>query len=345
MLKKSTISWTAKALVSKINKGEVVFDNAVQRGYVWDKDRKSLFIHTMLEEFPVPHFYAAKNEGKGYDMLDGKQRSNTVLSFINNEFELSEATPETTLESGDVYELIGKRFNDLPEELQDRINDFLLNIYYFDDITDDEIVDMFFRLNNGKAMTAIELTRVKAICMQQINEIARHDIFKLALTAKALERYTNEDIVIKSWAMLNIDNPSFETKDIRPLMESADITDEQIIELYDCYDRMLQTYEFIKKHGGKGATKITKRMLTRTHFIALIPLCKQSITDSITIEAFADWITIFFSGEKSASVNDEYNDAATTGSAKRENVRKRNDIISAHYVEYFKTVAADRQAV
>ena len=72
--------------------------------------------------------------------------------------------------------------------------------------SDDEINEMFWRLNNGKPLSAIELTRVKAKSIDQIRALSKHDIFTSALSQKALNRYTNEDIVIKSWAALYVDN-------------------------------------------------------------------------------------------------------------------------------------------
>ena len=34
------IQWTAKTLTNQMNKGKVNFDNAVQRGLVWDNGKK-----------------------------------------------------------------------------------------------------------------------------------------------------------------------------------------------------------------------------------------------------------------------------------------------------------------
>ena len=43
----------------------------------------------------------------------------------------------------------GMYYNDLPEELRDTLDSYSLTIYYFENITDDQIAEMFFRLNNG----------------------------------------------------------------------------------------------------------------------------------------------------------------------------------------------------
>jgi hypothetical protein len=144
MIKKANINWSAKQLVKMTEKGTINFENSVQRGLVWDDERKSLLIHSMIEGYPIPAFYASKNEN-GYDMLDGKQRSNAIGEYINNKYKLS-GVPEIIAESGEQIDINGCEFTELPEEFQDTIKDYSLTIYYFDGITEDEISEMFFRL-------------------------------------------------------------------------------------------------------------------------------------------------------------------------------------------------------
>ena len=336
MIKKANIQWSAKQLTKSIEKGTITFDNAVQRGFVWDNDRKSLLIHSMIEGFPIPAFFAAKDEN-GYSMLDGKQRSNAIADYINGKYELSNL-PEVILEEeGEEQEI---NINDLdfaglPEEFQDRIKDYSLTVYYFDGITDEEINELFFRLNNGKPLSAIELTRVKAKSLTTIKEIAKHEIFTSTLTEKAINKYTNEDIVIKSWAILNQDSPNLETKNIRPLIEQADITEEQSENLKAVYDKVLEVYTTLTATGDKQDAKIAKRITTRTHLISLIPIISKQISNQSwdTIQ-FTNWTKNFFAGTKSATTNEDYNEAARSASGKPENVKKRLEIIKNEFTKY-----------
>lgn len=334
MLKKANIQWSAKQLTKSMEKGTINFDNSVQRGLVWDNERKSLLIHSMIENYPIPAFYASKDEN-GYSMLDGKQRSNAIADFINSKFSLT-GVPEIITESEESTDINGLTFAELSEELQDAIKDYSLTVYYFDGITEDEITEMFFRLNNGKPLTAIELTRVKAKSIDKIKELSKHDLFTSTLTEKAISKYTNEDIVIKSWALLNTENPSFETKSIRPLVETADITEQQANDITVVYSRILQAYTDIKEAGDKEALKIAKRVITRTHLLSLIPVVLKSINDNIGIEQFEEFIMEFFKGKKSASINEIYNTAAGSGSAKAENIKKRITAITEAYEGFFK---------
>lgn len=336
MLKKANIQWSAKQLVRSIEKGNVRFDSSVQRGYVWDQSRKSLLIHSMIEGYPIPPFYSAKDE-KVYQFLDGKQRSEAMSSYINNKFELT-GVPEVTLESEETMEINGLTFEKLPEELQDKIKDYSLTIYYFDGITDEEINELFFRLNNGKALSAIELTRVKAKSIDTIREIGKHQIFNSALTEKALNRYTNEDIVIKSWAILFTENPNFETKQIRPLLASAEITEQQAQTIMTVYDKIMETYSTLINTIDKQDRKIAKRILTRTHLVSIIPTVAKLIeNETLDTEQFTGWVRHFFAGTRSATISDSYNEAARNGSGKTESIKKRLEIIKNDFTEFIFT--------
>lgn len=346
MIKKANIQWSAKQLTKSIGKGTISFDNAVQRGYVWDNDRKSLLIHSMIEGFPIPAFFASKDENGQYSMLDGKQRSEAISSFINNQYFLSnlpEVAAELTVQNTEgktetieeLTDINGYYFSDLPEELQDRIKDYSLTVYYFDGITDEEINEMFFRLNNGKPLTAIELTRVKAKSIETIKEISRHELFTSTLTEKAINKYTNEDIVIKSWITLYTESPNLETKNIRPTIEAADITEEQAENLKAVYTKLFEVYNTLTATKDKQDAKIAKRIITRTHLISLIPIISKQIKDQTwdTIQ-FTSWTKHFFAGAKSATISEEYNEASKSGANKAENVKKRIDIITNDYRQY-----------
>jgi hypothetical protein len=161
-------------------------------------------------------------------------------------------------------------------------------------------------------------------------------LFTSALTEKAINKYTNEDIVIKSWALLNVENPSFETKVIRPLIESAEITNEQAESITTAYSRILEVYTDIKSIDDKESNKIAKRVITRTHLLSLVPVASKSISDNIDIEQFSEFVHSFFNGKKSASINDIYNTASGSHSASVDNVGKRISAITQAYNTYFK---------
>lgn len=316
-MKKLNISWNVRQYVKMCMNGNVTFDNAIQRALVWDIKRKSLLIDSMILGYPIPPFYAKRGENKVFDMLDGKQRSNAMCSYLNDEFALEGVTEE--------YE--GLYFSELPEEVQDEIKSYSLTIYYFEDITEEEISEMFFRLNNGKALTAIELTRVKAKSFSKIKELAAHPIFKDALKENQLNRYTNEDIVIKALVMLNVDRPNLENKFIRPWIIETEITEEMANVANMALTQIMETHEELVR---AGYTKPAKKLYTRTHMLSMMPFVFSDQTDILM-----EFVKRFYSPKgRGASVSSVYNTHASAGANSAYSVEMRHKELTKYYEKF-----------
>lgn len=347
MLNRANISWNARQLSKMIEKGTITFDNAVQRGFVWDNDRKSLLIHSMMTGFPIPAMYAAKDtETKNYSMLDGKQRSNAINDFLHGRFTLSNV-PEVVLEDGTEVDVNGMYFSGLCEELQDIISNYSLTIYYFEDISDEDVAELFYRINNGKALSSVEMSRVRSKALKTIQEIGQHELFTTALTEKAFEKYTHEDLVIKSYIMLTSDTPCLDTKVVRPTMEKAEFSEQDINIMNGVFNRILNTYKTIvaddSPETGKLSKRIAKRLLTRTHMLSIMPIVKKSLIDRVPDDVFTLWVKNFFCGSRSATKYDEYNSRCTAGSGHAETIKIRLDVIKKDYNKFMKKIEKERE--
>ena len=168
----------------------------------------------------------------------------------------------------------------LDEVFQNAIQDATLSFVIINNPTDDQVCDYFYLLNNGKPLSAMTKTRVKAVSRETITKLGNHELFKNALTAKALARYTNEDIVVKAWAVLNQEEPSLETAKIRKVTENIKITNDDVIQLTNCFDRILEVHKMIEDK------KIAKRILTRTHMISIMRVVNRSVDDGVSGTTF-----------------------------------------------------------
>ena len=343
-MQKSSIPWTVKQIAKMYENGSLTFDNAVQRNFVWDKARMSLLIDSTLRGYPVPPFYAIKTdrtvttpkgEVKIYDCLDGKQRCTTVYRFKNNEFELVGLKP-IILDDGSEFDLNGKKYEDLPDELKDEFDTYSLTVYGFSDVTEEEIAEIMTRLNNGKPLSAIDLTRIKAADLAGISELGRHQLFQQCLTDKAYNARHQEDIVVKTWVQLTEENPSLDNKDIRNVYETFKITDEVRERLTAIFDMILQAYELIAADSKKTAKKI----VTKTHLISITYVVDKAIADGYTAKQVAEYLKQFFD-EGAPSCSEVYNAACKDGSNHVSNVKARLDELVKEYDWYFNGSSED----
>lgn len=166
--RKHPLAWSALTLCNQMKRGNVNFDNAIQRSLVWDKAKKSLLIHSMIEGYDMPPIYFYRSEDGVYESIDGKQRSNAIYEYMNDGFPL-DTVPSVLSYDGEETVVTGLRFSELPEWAQDCFRDYNLTVTYFENVTDAEIREQFRRLNNGKALTAMEVTRVNTPSLKALS--------------------------------------------------------------------------------------------------------------------------------------------------------------------------------
>lgn len=326
-MKKYNIQWTAKALCRQMDKGNINFDCAVQRGLVWDIKKKSLLIHSMVYGYPIPAFYFTRNEDGSYDSLDGKQRSNAIYSFINGDFALSDTIPEVYNEEGEKEDITGMYFENLPEWAQDAIKDYSLTIYYLEDCDEKEVKELFRRLNNGESLTAVELTRAQAESMEEFKEIAGHAAIQAVVTEKSKTRFNHENIAMQCYAMIYMENPDFGTKNFRPYIENVKVTDEQMEKVFGALTLVGKSIDYLESHKKENNNaKIFKKLKNRTNFVSTVYLaflCGDEHEDIFNAILFD-----FFDSD-STSKNEEYNNTVGAGSARANAVQTRKRVIEA----------------
>lgn len=343
----ASITWGAKQLAAMVKNERIVFGNIIQRSYVWEKARKSLFIHSLAIGVPIPPTYAKRfDDGSGkrnsnvYDMLDGKQRFSTIAEFINNELVLTELPPVTfyneLTDEQETEDISNKTFEELSEGLQEKIKNARISVVYFDNLTKEEERELFKRLNNGKPLST--KSRVLASCrdIEGLLDIGSHELFAEMLTEKALDNKNQVSIVMKIWCMMNQDiaDVSFESKNFNPLMETTEISEEERLEMVQVFDLIMNTHTVLIERKEK---KVAKKLYTETHLVSLVPYFAQAVSDGIDEERMSDWLVEFFKPvDGDTSVSEDYNNASGSGSAKSVNIQLRNSALADSFAEFFK---------
>lgn len=329
MLNKATISWTTKQIAKMVESGKLTFENVVQRSYVWEKARKAELIHSIMEGYPVPPFYARRVDGKVYDFLDGKQRMNAITSFLNDGYELMNIS-EIEMEDGTWQDVNGKKFSELPEELQDRIRDYSLTVYYYDGITTEQTRTLFKKLNNGKPLSAKERNIANCVDIDTIADIGQHELFAAIMTEKALEARKHLPIIMKLYMILtqDITEVSFESKDFNEIISSVVLTEDDKNMIVSVLDKMYSTWEVLDVLKEKARKKLGQE----THLVSLAPFFKMAVDMEISDKLMADFI-VDCGGD--VMVSEAYTNAASKGSAKNASIMKRNEELEKAWSRFF----------
>lgn len=318
---RNNITWNARQVVKMMESEKIRFDNARQRTLVWTVQQKSLLIHSMILGLPINYIYAVKVNGV-YDCLDGKQRCNAIRDFIRGQFQLTDVPP-VEYSDGSTEDINGMFFSGLSEDMQDCITSYSMTIHFFEGISEEEEDEIFYRLNAGSALKAIEKSRVKCKALPQIQVVTKHPVFD-GLSEKARARYADEDTVIKCFAMLDMDEPCLDTKAIHPYMESLEIDAKKRKEMMSILSDIKKMHDQMEKDEN---FKVAKKIYSKTHLVSLVPFVKEHGVQT-------EFVTKFFTG--SPSMNMKYNNNATAGVGHIPSVKARQEALAEEFEKFSK---------
>lgn len=338
---RTTLNWTVKNLKSMYDEKETLsFNHPIQRQSAqWDNEQQSLLIHSMLANFPVPAVYVHKTESievdaKGkhsytYSVLDGKQRMTTVFSFINGEYALSEDIPDVEIEDV-TYEIAGKYFEDLDEDVQQEILRFRFNIQAFEDVTDEMIEDIFFRLNNSTPLTKSQKARPLMGVENSIfiNDVLAGRFFTEKCTFSKMQLKRSDDMCTLLQGMMLLDN-KYRDYDFSSISADEVMNYSQYIKNNypdECKDRLKRIIGFLN-----NVFYMKDKNLKKVNIPILFLIADKALAESITGTNFRRWYNSFFEEHKK-----EYNLYCSSGSIKKEKTLGRIEIMTRYFDEYFR---------
>jgi hypothetical protein len=159
-----------------------------QRQEVWNREKKQRLIDSILRGWKLPKFYFIELTGDNYLVEDGQQRLNAIWEFFSNELPLS-------AESGKQFG--GRFYRDLPRKIADAFDDFEITYDLISGATDEELKEIFQRLQEGMPLTSSEkLNAVPSKLTDYCRSMARHDFFGKTIVIPNT-RYAHFDIMAK----------------------------------------------------------------------------------------------------------------------------------------------------
>ncbi len=137
-----------------------------QRGSTWRLRQQQLLIDSVLRGYPLPRFYFQKktsndvlgNTQVSLDVIDGQQRLIALSQFREGKWPLfrteDEKVPLPPSIRREPVSWSGRTFSALPEVLRQQFLAVELSVVLIDEVTGDEVRDLFIRLQSGTPLTA-----------------------------------------------------------------------------------------------------------------------------------------------------------------------------------------------
>ncbi len=195
--------FTIELLISKYLTGIDSDDNDIfiptyQRNFVWDNDRQSKFIESVLLGLPVPYIFSADTEGR-LEIVDGSQRLRTLVAFFLNKLILKNLEILTSLN--------GFKYADLIKSRQRKFLNSTIRMISLSDKSDEDVRFMMFeRINTGSAILK-DMEKRKGIFGGKFmdfvyNDCSKHQLFirNTKFTERLEKRGEPQELIIRFFA-------------------------------------------------------------------------------------------------------------------------------------------------
>jgi hypothetical protein len=296
---------TMDAIVRRLKQGTIILHPEFQREEVWTLENKSRLIESLLLNIPITMFYVSADVDGNYTVVDGLQRLSAIRDFVLKEkFKQSD-----TRDLGNGMRLVGleflekfkgKTFNELPVNMQNRINETEFTFTIINPGTPEEVKrNIFKRINTGGATLKAQEIRNALYAGKSteiLKELTELSAFKETTSKSVLhDRMEDYEVVLRGISFLiwdldaypkngNMDDflsntmivlnsyPDFNNREIKRLIDTEEldikkIHAERIESLTNIFQRsmvranqLFKRHAFRKSHGDKKKAPINKAL-------------------------------------------------------------------------------------
>lgn len=201
-----TDKYSMYSLIQDKKNGDMNCNYILQREpFQWTDEEANRYFCRILSNLPIPEIIICEQKKKGLTvshLIDGLQRLSYAESFKEDRRKIGAKGAERHLiqyrdyvldENGNrvldedglpeyemkVFDVIGKYYKDLPDELKKRFNNFNINVTKFFDCTDEQIADHIRDYNNHASMNKEQggLTKISSETAGLIKHISQKNTF------------------------------------------------------------------------------------------------------------------------------------------------------------------------
>ena len=253
-----------------------------QREEVWPDTKKRLLVDSILKGWHLPKFYFRKLDNGTLECIDGQQRLSAIFEFFDDELIFDDDLRRRYRAS---------RYSELADDLSDRFDDFEIEIEEIESATDEELEELFKRLQLGTPLnTAEKINAVMGQMRDFCHEVADKSFFhdKIALRDT---RYSHFEIVVK-WAFI-------EARGIQPQMrlpqlESLLRDNRTFSRSSDTAQKITGAVDFLDRAFPDRCTVLKNRANTLSICMLAARVVEQDLATTEATRVFKDFVESFF---------------------------------------------------
>jgi hypothetical protein len=262
-------TWTLQDLLDKYNNKTLDLNPSYQRRFIWSLNDQQTLINSIINGYAIPNLFLLEKEKDNFEMVDGQQRSRTILGFVNQQFK----TFDKQLYSNEAFGFL---------------MNYKIAVIIIEKINAGENIEEFYALVNkaGVHLNRPELKKAEYFetnFLKLVTTLAESEKFtKLELfTDATAKRMVDIDLVSELVTLLVMGNT--DKKNAVDKKFEEDITQQQYNEYETLFNNVL---DILVSFNDKYPIKKT-RYKQRNDFYTLFGFINQSaITDSKILNYF-----------------------------------------------------------
>ncbi len=249
-----------------------------QRKEIWTSKDQKLLIDSIKKNFPMPNFFLLDKGNDTYEMVDGQQRSRSIINYWKGKF--PDFEKETMTEEFKKDPANGTKVK--------HFNDYRMSITVITRLYEDESIEDFYTLVNksGYGLSRPEVKKAEYFStkfLHLIMKLAENDLLTELniFSSTTLKRMNDIDFV--SELVAAIEHGITEKKDKVDYMYENDITQEKSDEIEE---KFLAIIKIISRFNSIMPIRAT-RYRQKNDFYSLFVFISNNITiDSDTFDYF-----------------------------------------------------------
>lgn len=226
--------WDIRTLIKVHKEENLNLNPPYQRRFIWSLEDQQILIESISNNYPIPNLFLLEKEKGKFDMVDGQQRSRTIISFFNEGFE----------------DFDGNKYQ---KELYPDFESYKISVIIIEKISNNDIsIEEFYGLVNsaGIHLNRPEIKKAEYYdtkFLKLINTCNAYPKFKeLALFTDAVLKRMNDMDFASELVVLLKEGITDKKEKVDKVFES-DITQEQSVDLENKFKKIADSlYELNK---------------------------------------------------------------------------------------------------
>jgi len=212
-IRTTAVDFSFGELLNLHNDKEIIIRPEYQRLFRWSNEQRSRLIESIVMGLPIPPIFLIENEDGILELIDGLQRTSSVLQFLNH---TAIEQPQLVLEGCDfIKELNGKTSETIDTVTRLKIKRTPIRATIINKSGDAFVkYELFKRLNTGGSLLSAQEIRNCSSRMieggadfyELIQRLAQFEAFSAAISrlpSTMIEQRANEELVLRFFALVN----------------------------------------------------------------------------------------------------------------------------------------------